>query len=36
MKGPSAQGMRNYAAYCLGLKSYFEQPGDSEYSAGQR
>jgi hypothetical protein len=28
MKGPSAQGVRNYAAHCLGLKSYLEQPGD--------
>ncbi len=36
MKGPSAQGMQNYACHCLGLKSYLERPGDSEYSAGKR
>ncbi|MEK7407803.1 MAG: hypothetical protein AAB225_22250 [Acidobacteriota bacterium] len=28
MKGPSAQGMQNYACHCLGLKSYLERPGD--------
>ncbi|MEK7409441.1 MAG: hypothetical protein AAB225_30615 [Acidobacteriota bacterium] len=36
MKGPSAQGMQNYACHCLGLKSYLERPGDGEYSAGKR
>jgi len=28
MKGPSAQGMHNYASHCLGLKSYLRDPGD--------
>lgn len=28
MKGPSAQGMQNYASHCLGLKSYLNNPGD--------
>ena len=28
MKGPHASQIQNYACYCLGLKSYFQQPGD--------
>ena len=28
MSGPSALQIFHYASYCLGLKSYFEQPGD--------
>ncbi len=28
MKGPHAQQIQNYACHCLGLKSYFQQPGD--------
>jgi hypothetical protein len=28
MKAPSAQGMQHYACYCLGLKSYLNDPGD--------
>jgi hypothetical protein len=28
VKGPSAQQIRHYAAYCLGLKSYLQRPGD--------
>ena len=28
MKGPHARQIQNYASYCLGLKSYFQQPGD--------
>jgi hypothetical protein len=27
MKGPSGQGVQNYASYCLGLKSYLQHPG---------
>ena len=28
MKGPSLEQIRHYAAYCLGLKSYLQRPGD--------
>jgi hypothetical protein len=28
LKGPDARRIQNYACYCLGLKSYFQQPGD--------
>ena len=28
MKGPHARHIHNYAHHCLGLKSYFQQPGD--------
>jgi len=28
LKGPHASQIQNYAFYCLGLKSYFQQPGD--------
>lgn len=28
MKGPHARQVQNYACHCLGLKSYFERPGD--------
>lgn len=28
MKGPHARQIQNYACHCLGLKSYFQQPGD--------
>ena len=28
MKGPHASHIRHYAHHCLGLKSYFQQPGD--------
>ncbi len=28
MKGPHARHIQNYAGHCLGLKSYFQQPGD--------
>lgn len=28
MKGPHARQVQNYACHCLGLKSYFHQPGD--------
>jgi hypothetical protein len=28
LKGPHARQIRNYANHCLGLKSYFQQPGD--------
>ena len=28
MKGPHAQQIQNYACHCLGLKSYFQSPGD--------
>lgn len=27
MKGPHAQQIKNYACHCLGLKSYWQQPG---------
>ncbi len=29
MKGPHVQHIHNYACHCLGLKSYFQRPGDS-------
>lgn len=28
MKGPHVQQIQNYACHCLGLKSYFQRPGD--------
>lgn len=28
MKGPHVQQIQNYAHHCLGLKSYFQRPGD--------
>ena len=28
LKGPQASQIQNYACHCLGLKSYFRQPGD--------
>jgi hypothetical protein len=28
LKGPHARQIQNYACHCLGLKSYFQQPGD--------
>jgi hypothetical protein len=28
VKGPSPEQIRHYAAYCLGLKSYLQRPGD--------
>ncbi len=28
MKGPHVQQIQNYACHCLGLKSYFQDPGD--------
>ena len=28
LKGPQARQIQNYARHCLGLKSYFQQPGD--------
>ncbi len=28
MKGPHVRQIQNYACHCLGLKSYFQQPGD--------
>jgi hypothetical protein len=28
MKGPQARQIQNYAGHALGLKSYFQQPGD--------
>ena len=28
MKGPHARQIQNYACHCLGLKSYFQHPGD--------
>lgn len=28
MKGPHARQIQNYARHCLGLKSYFQRPGD--------
>lgn len=28
MTGPHARQIQNYACHCLGLKSYFQQPGD--------
>ena len=28
MKGPHVRQIRNYACHCLGLKSYFQRPGD--------
>ena len=28
MKGPHVRQIQNYARHCLGLKSYFQQPGD--------
>jgi hypothetical protein len=28
VKGPRAQQIRHYAAYCLGLKNYLQSPGD--------
>jgi hypothetical protein len=28
VKGPHARHIQNYASHCLGLKSYFQQPGD--------
>ena len=28
MKGPHVREIQNYACHCLGLKSYFRQPGD--------
>ena len=28
MNGPSPEQIRHYAAYCLGLKSYLQRPGD--------
>jgi len=28
LKGPQARQIQNYACHCLGLKSYFQQPGD--------
>jgi hypothetical protein len=29
LKGPHARQIQNYADHCLGLKSYFQQPGDN-------
>ena len=28
MKGPHVRQIQNYACHCLGLKSYFQRPGD--------
>jgi hypothetical protein len=28
LKGPHVQQIRNYASHCLGLKAYFQKPGD--------
>jgi len=28
LKGPHASRIQNYACHCLGLKSFFQQPGD--------
>jgi hypothetical protein len=28
LKGPNARRIQNYACHCLGLKSYFQRPGD--------
>ena len=28
MKGPHVKQIQNYACHCLGLKSYFQRPGD--------
>ena len=33
MKGPHARHIQNYANHCLGLKSYFQQPGDGRAHA---